>query len=64
MKNPQSIVAIILAVSVLVFIGGGLIAGLLRDDTPQVEIAELWGDIIKVIIGGLIAYIGISSVSK
>lgn len=58
--SPRAIVAIILAASVLVFFVAGTVLPVIFHTRPlevlSVEIATLWADVVKVLIGGLIGY--------
>ena len=61
---PRDKVAVILAVCVLIFYIAGTTAGLIlrlaypdKDILHDVEIAGLWADITKTLIGGLLVYI-------
>jgi len=56
--NPRAIVAIILAVSVLIFVGSGVLKAVSGNmEIVSAETAQVWADLIKVLIGGLIGYI-------
>lgn len=58
--SPRAIVAIILAMCVLVFfVAGTVLPVVFQASThkpPNTELAALWADVIKVLIGGLIGY--------
>ena len=52
--TPQSLVAIILASCILVITIGNVIYGYRNEN---IELATIWADLLKVMIGGLIGYI-------
>ena len=58
--NSRDVVAIILAVSVLIFVmSGTALRNLVLGDSPppQIEQVQAWKDIINVILGALAGYI-------
>ena len=56
--KPQDIVAVVLSVSILAFIILGVLEhknDIVTDN--ELSLANIWGDLIQVIVGGLIGYI-------
>lgn len=52
--TPQSIVAVILALCLLIAVFGGVFFSARAD---SLERANIWADLLKVLLGGLIGYI-------
>ena len=55
--SPTTIVAVVLAVGVLVFIVAGAIFSYLHPGSISLERGRLWSDLMAVLIGGLVAFI-------
>ncbi len=55
--EPRSIVAVVLSITVMIFVLLGVIRSLIYPETASLQGAEMWADLMKVIIGGLIGYI-------
>jgi hypothetical protein len=61
--KPQTIVATILALIVLLFVIGSFSIRVITDDVNYMDRPEAviaWKDILMTIVGGLIAYIGMA----
>lgn len=54
--QPHSIVAVVLSASVLAFILGAVSKGLMYPMLITPESLNVWADLMKVIVGGLIGY--------
>ena len=55
--TPTTIVAVILAVGVLIYVVAGAVFSYLHPDVISLERGRLWSDLMAVLIGGLVAFI-------
>jgi len=54
---PTTIVAVVLAVGVLIYIVAGAVLSYLHPDAISLERGRLWSDLMAVLVGGLVAFI-------